>query len=796
MKNIQLHALEGSMILSVKGKAKLQKLLKNGKNDANVLVLSSEHEKLLETSRLVERATQHDEKLWSFLEKGEKKWNVLADKLLSLDAKQTADDMIKTGFTELENILRGAWLVGDISQGTLSYLDYVVGSWIGFFAKSMLAEISSDVATYDYDQVVLLDKESLNHVVIVTAPPCLEKSRPFDAELAASSLSCAFTAQEVTYWNTISLVRTAEIDEVPSAMVIPYLSWSEATELSYFGSQVIHPKALMKPLSKGYNVALRYWGDFDDPGTVVTPNEDALDDHTLKGFSVIHSISLVNIEGAGLSGVIGFSARLFTALTKAQISVILYSQASSEYSICFAVPTTQSAKAVETARECFSEELADSSVNSIEAKDGLAIIAAVGNQMAGKTGVSGRFFSSLGKAVVNVMAIAQGSSERNISAVIRESDATKALRGLHATFFLSRQALSVGLIGPGNIGGALLDQIAQEKERLNNQFGLDIRIRAIANSKKMLLSEEGIDLDTWRERFEKEAIPCDMETFASHVSATYFPHSAIVDCSSSSYLASLYVSWLQMGIHVITPNKKAGTADYAYYEALQRTCYKTGRRFLYETTVGAGLPVIGTLKDLVQTGDNVRKIEGIVSGTLAWLFNSYDGTKNFSEFVKEAKELGYTEPDPRDDLSGMDVARKTVILARELGYHVEIADVPIESLVTPELAKLPVDEVLSQLHVLDEPILRRYNEAKAKGEHLCYVGQVEPGGKCSVQLKSYPSNHPFAQASGTDNVICFTTDRYLNQPLVIKGPGAGREVTAAGVFSDILRLSAYLGARL
>jgi aspartokinase/homoserine dehydrogenase 1 len=312
----------------------------------------------------------------------------------------------------------------------------------------------------------------------------------------------------------------------------------------------------------------------------------------------------------------------------------------------------------------------------------------------------------------------------------------------------------------------------------------------------MILDQDGIDPADWKQRFSTESVPLDLDLFTRHIGATYFPHSLIIDCSTSSTLAELYASWMEMGIHVITPNKKAGTALMAYYDHLFDTCLKTGRRFLYETTVGAGLPVIWTLKDLVQTGDRVHRIEGIVSGTLAWLFSSYDATKPFSSLVRQAREMGYTEPDPRDDLSGMDVGRKTVILARELGYRVEVADIPIQSLVPAGLEQGSVQEFLDQLELLDPLIEAEYRKAQSLNQRLRYVGIVDEEGRCSASLRSFPYDHPFAQAQGTDNVICFTTDRYASQPLVIKGPGAGREVTAGGVFSDILRLAAYLGARI
>ncbi|MEA5031508.1 MAG: ACT domain-containing protein, partial [Sphaerochaeta sp.] len=478
------------------------------------------------------------------------------------------------------------------------------------------------------------------------------------------------------------------------------------------------------------------------------------------------------------------------------ISVVLISQASSEYSICFAVPSEQAALACAIARSTFNPEIGAHRIHSIEVEMGCAILAAVGERMPGVPGIAGTFFGALGKAHVNVRAIAQGSSERNISAVIKEEDARKALRALHAGFFLSNQALSVGLFGPGNIGGTLLDQIAAEMHRLNGEFGVDIRIRAIANSSKMLLDEQGIDVTRWRQLFAEKAEKLDVKAMVKHVSASYFPHAVLIDCTTSASLPTHYVGWIERGIHIVTPNKKAGTAAYPEYRKLMDAGRQFGKHFLYETTVGAGLPVIGTLKDLIQTGDRVRSVEGIVSGTLAYLFANYDGTVPFSTLVRGAKDMGYTEPDPRDDLSGMDVARKTVILAREMGYQVEVSDIAVTSLVPEALQDVPLAQFMEKMELMDDHILKLYRDAEATGKRLRYVGRVAKDGSCDVELAAYPESHPFAQSKGTDNVVAFTTDRYHVQPLVIQGPGAGPEVTAGGVFADLLRLSSYLGARL
>ena len=798
MNDIRVHAVDGSNLVSKEGCEKLVGIYRSYPEHHHVFVLSPIRDSQLEIGSLLSLARQHDERLWSMLEKRFSVWTELVDHLLNRLAGEKVLQRIKEGFANIEDLLRAVWLVEDISSGSKHYIDMVVSSWVADVLCHYVTALGISSTLMDY-QLALRETNVKQDCLFVSGLlPQAENSSPSDgiAEYAASLLATSLQANGLTFWNDMALLRNADVLEVPSAKIIRSLSYAEATELSFFGAPLIHPQALLPAIEASIDVQLRWWADIEAEGTVISKHGDGMSPNRVKGFSIIHDVALINVEGAGMSGVIGIASRLFTAMREASISVILISQASSEYSICFAVPEKQMKLAVETARVAFAHELGDHMIQSIEGENGCAILAAVGKQMTGQAGVAGKFFSSLGKAGVNVRAIAQGSSETNISVVIKGSDSKKALRALHAGFFLSKQALSVGLFGPGSIGGTLLDQIASETVRLKEQFGLDIHIRGIANSRKMLLDEEGIDLSCWKERFANEAVDLSMEEFINHIGATYFPHSLLVDCTTSSQLAENYVSWLERGIHVITPNKKAGTTNYAYYRSLLDTCLKTGRRFLYETTVGAGLPVICTLKDLVQTGDRVHRIEGIVSGTLAWLFNQYDGSVPFSALVRKAKEMGYTKPDPRDDLSGMDVGRKTVILARELGYAVEVSDIPIESLVPPQLQDASLSDFMSRLEELDEPMFKLLKAADGRGEKLRYVGCVDEQGHCSATLRSFVADHPFAQATGTDNVICYTTDRYFSQPLVIKGPGAGRDVTAGGVFSDILRLAAYLGARI
>lgn len=612
-----------------------------------------------------------------------------------------------------------------------------------------------------------------------------------------SAIAVENKADALNVFNMRDFMRTADIDDVPSAEVIKNLSFAEATELSYYGAPIVKPSLISGAVESGIPVFLRYSEDPLNEGTIVAKRSDMDVNRPVKGFSAIRHATLINVEGPGMSGVPGIAGRLFAALSKDGISVVLISQGSSESSICFAVRSDEAGLALKAATETFIQEITEGLISRIECDKGNSIIAAVGEEMPGTPGIAAKIFSALAAAHVNIRAIAQGSSERNISVVIDESETTKALRALHGACFLSPSALSLGVFGIGNIGGTFIDQVRDQGKNLLDQFGVDLRVRAIANSKRMLLCDSGLDLSNWREKFAAESVPLDVERLVSFVNASYFPHSLIVDCTASGDLPAMYCDWLEKGINIVTPNKKAGTSPYHYYRKMLSTCEKTGSRWLYEATVGAGLPVICTLKDLVRTGDKVTGIEGLLSGTLAWLFSAYDGTIPFSQLVLKAKELGYTEPDPRDDLSGMDVARKTVIMARELGYPAEVDNIEIQSLIPEELVDVSKEDFLSKISVMDDGIKALYEEAKARGEVLRYVGTVDSDGKCSVALRSYGPDNPFAASKGTDSVIVFSTSRYSgNQPLVIKGPGAGPSVTAGGVFADLLRLCSYLGAKL
>jgi aspartokinase/homoserine dehydrogenase 1 len=416
--------------------------------------------------------------------------------------------------------------------------------------------------------------------------------------------------------------------------------------------------------------------------------------------------------------------------------------------------------------------------------------------MAGHPGTAASFFGALGKAGINIRAIAQGSSERNISVVLDRADERRALRAVHAGFYLSAQTLSVGIVGTGTVGSALLAQLAAQARRLRVESRVDLRVRGIATSRQMLLHARGVPLDGWRGEMDVDGVPMDLDAFVDHVQTDALPHTVLIDCTASDEVARRYHGWLERGIHVITPNKRAGSGELGYYRGLWTAMRASRMHYLYETTVGAGLPIIQTLRDLVNTGDEVHRIEGVLSGTLSYLFQAFDGTRPFSSVLAEARAKGYTEPDPRDDLSGTDVARKVVILAREMGVPLELADVRVESLVPEALRGGSVDDFMAALPAFDDEIGALLRDARQSGRVLRYVGEVSAGGAAHARLQALDAGHPFARIRPTDNIVQFHTRRYDANPLVVQGPGAGPDVTAGGIFADLLRLASYLGATL
>jgi len=741
-----------------------------------------------------------------------------AVELLGTERAQALVKIFENDFRDLEDLLRGIWLARSASDRTIELVSGYGEIWSAQLLDAQLRAKGKNSTWLDARQVLVVEPAPLTVTVqweesrakisrwltqhqesFVVITGFVASTREDLAttlgrngsDYSASIFGALLEASAIHIWTDVDGVLSADPRLVPEAVVLGELSYHEATELAYFGAKVVHPSTMAPAIQGRIPIWIRNTFNPENPGTQI--HADASSDAAVKGFATIDHMALVNVEGTGMMGVPGVANRVFGALREVGVSVVMISQASSESSICFVIPDAQAETAKTRLEREFFAELTHGQIQAVSITAHCSILAVVGDNMVQKPGIAGKFFRALGKAGVNIGAIAQGSSERNISAVIDGKDACKGLRAVHSAFYLSNQTLSLGIVGAGLIGGTFLDQLAREAERLRREEKIDLRVRGILTGKKMLLGDPQIDLTQWRQNFAKTTTPPDLETFIRHVHVDYLPHTVIVDATASADLPAFYPGWLQQGLHLVTPNKKGFSGSFSSYRALKGISQNDGRHCLYSTTVGAGLPVINTLRDLVQTGDEVQRIEGILSGTLSYLFNSWTGEKRFSEQVQQAKQLGYTEPDPRDDLSGQDVARKLVILAREMGKEIELESIQVRDLVPPALRQGTVEEFLTRLPEFDPSMQSLREDAERQKQVIRYVGTIESDGKASIDLRPLALTHPFASLSASDNIVAFHTARYHSQPLIIRGPGAGPEVTAAGVFADLLRLAKSLG---
>ena len=632
------------------------------------------------------------------------------------------------------------------------------------------------------------------------------------SDYSATIFGALVQARNITIWTDVDGVFSADPRRVKGAKCLSSLSYNEAWELAYFGANVLHPRTTLPAMKYNIPVTLRNYFNQAAPGTSIgmtcaVPQQggggqigkfETRDDsgELVKGIATIDDVCLINVEGTGMVGVPGTANAVFKAVKEAGCNVVMISQASSEHSICFAVRAKEADAAVNALNKTFEKAIAAGRISRIQALKDCSILAIVGQNMCQTPGVAAMLFEALAQSAVNVVAIAQGASEYNITVCVSKKDINKALQAVHGRFYLSKTAISVGLVGPGLVGKTLLRQIKEQLQTLQDEFQVELRTVAITGGRKMLLSDGAINLDSWEDEYAK-GMPADMEAFTKHVLESGSPNQIIVDCSASEDVANHYKEWLSKGLHVVTPNKKANSGPLAYSKELRSIQRNSYTHYFYEATVGAGLPIISTLRSMLDAGDKVERIEGIFSGTLSYIFNTLEPGVAFSDIVAKAKAAGYTEPDPRDDLSGMDVARKVTILARECGLNLELSDVPIQSLVPEPLREVKsVDEFMKELPKFDGDIATAQAEAAKTGEVLRFVGVVDvKAGTGAVELRRYPKDHPFAQLKGSDNIISFTSRYYTSAgPLVVRGPGAGAEVTAGGVFGDILRVCAYLGA--
>ncbi|MEP7304492.1 MAG: bifunctional aspartate kinase/homoserine dehydrogenase I [Acidobacteriota bacterium] len=610
------------------------------------------------------------------------------------------------------------------------------------------------------------------------------------SDYSAAIVGAALGASVIEIWTDVDGVLSADPRSVATAFPLAHVSYEEAMELSYFGAKVLHSATIAPAVAKRIPILIKNTFNPSAPGTLISSHRDDEGTVVAKGISSVDGISLLTLHGTSMVGVPGTAERLFRTLAGRGVNVILISQASSEHTICFAVRQDDAPTAVDTIQREFRYELENRLTRLDYARD-QAIVAVVGDGMNGRPGVAGKLFAALGRHNINISAIAQGASERNISCVIDGAQQVRALNVIHQAFFEKRRRLALAVVGVGNIGAALLRQLLQQRSYLLSK-GFEVVVVAVANSRHFVVSEGGINLAHWQEALRASRRRMTPQAFREAVAALALTNVALVDCTADPAVVDAYPAFVEADFHIVTPNKKANVLPWRRYETLMQSLQKRQKHFLYEANVGAGLPVLSTLHDLVASGDEIVKIEGILSGTLSYLFNTYDGAVPFSELVRDAQRLGFTEPDPREDLSGNDVARKLLILAREIGLKMDIAEVPAQSLVPAALSRgafSPAFFAAFGRH--DAEMLKKLNAARAGECVLRYVAVLE-NGRARASLQEYPREHPLALVKGSDNIIAFTTKRYSRTPLVVQGPGAGADVTAMGVFSDILKLLHYL----
>lgn len=613
------------------------------------------------------------------------------------------------------------------------------------------------------------------------------------SDYTASIVGAALNAQAIEIWTDVDGVMTADPRYVTEAQSIAQLSYNEAMELSHFGAKVIFPATMQPAMAQQVPIWVKNTFNPTHKGTCISKESDK-GSGIIKGITSLKNICLISVEGSGMVGVAGVSTRLFNTLSQKNINVILISQASSEHSICIAVMREDAERACVALTDTFIMELNAGQISSINYEDGLAIVAIVGENMKNVPGVIAKVFSPLGRNGINVKAISQGSSELNISIAINEHDLKKALRVLHQSLFSKElQQLHLYIAGTGAVGKRLLEMIDSQKEYLETQK-ICLKLCGLTNSRRMLLNENSLDLNRWQDMMNEDFEKADLKKFTDRLVEHNLENSVFIDLTASDDPTAYYVNLLSKSVAIVAANKRANTQSMEQYRLLKETSRKRNVPFHYETNVGAGLPIINALRSLIVSGDKVVNIQAVLSGTLNYLLSEYDGSKSFKELVKIAKEIGYTEPDPRDDLSGMDVARKCLILARECGWEIELKDIVVEPLMPLAAAKAKdVDAFFETLDEYNDIFHQRYEAAKANGKKLRYVANIE-NGVAKVALTEVDSDHAFYTLKGTENCISLTTNYYQKYPMVIKGPGAGIDVTSAGVLADIVRIAEGLRA--
>ncbi|MDX1365200.1 MAG: bifunctional aspartate kinase/homoserine dehydrogenase I [Arenibacter latericius] len=807
----------GTSVANAKNINLVKNIIANQKSDKIIVVVSALGgitDLLLTSAALA--CTQDISYKTSFKEIEDRHLNTIKE-LIPIHSQSKMLSKVKSELNTLETLLEGAFLIGEItpklSDKIVSYGE-LLSSYI--ISEHFIAE-GIDAAHIDSREIIKTNvshgKNTVNFQL--TNSNCLEALKDHKntvlvmggfiassvsgdsttlgrggSDYTAAIVANALDAEALQVWTDVSGMYTANPKIVKQAMSIPKISYEEAMELSHFGAKVLFPPTIQPVLSKGIPIIIKNTFKPDEPGTLISRSTNG-QGKTVRGISHVEEVALLSLEGPGMVGIPGISKRFFEVLSNADISVVLITQASSEHSICVGISNQDTQKAVSIINEAFDFEISRGKIKPVITEKDLAIVALVGDNMKSHQGLSGKMFSTLGRNNVNIRAIAQGASERNISAVILKSDVKKALNSLHEEFFEENvKQLNLFVMGVGNVGAKFLNQIQLQKKYLKEKLKLNIRVIGISNSRTMLFDEDGISLKNW-EILLTEGEKADKALFYDKVMMLNYRNSIFVDNTASEEVSKTYHSYLKNSISVVTCNKIACSSQFTNYQELKDLARKYNAPFLFETNVGAGLPIIDTLKNLVASGDKILKIQAVLSGSLNFVFNNFNDTTTFHDVVKTAQQEGYTEPDPKIDLSGIDVMRKILILARESGNVLDIEDIENQPFLPKESLETNNNEdFFRTLKEHESSFQEMYQQAVAADSKLKYVAQFEDG-KASVGLQRIPKGHDFYNLEGSDNIVLFYTERYPNQPMIIKGAGAGADVTASGIFADIIRVGNF-----
>lgn len=812
---MQVLKFGGSSVANAENINKVVEIIKNKNADAKTIVVVSAlggiTDLLLKTAALAEA---NDESYKTVLQEIETKHLQTVKELIPVQAQSSVLSLVKTICNEIEDICNGIFLLRELSTRTkdriVSYGELLSSQIIA--AKLNAVDLQ---AKWKDSRDLIVTDSSFGKAAVDFAATNTKAAAFFNAaasslfimpgfiatdknnitttlgrggsDYTAAILAAAVDGSVLEIWTDVSGMMTADPRLVNNIKHIPQISYQEAMELSHFGAKVIYPPTIQPVMKKGIPVWIKNTFASDELGTVIK-NEATATGTSIQGISSINNIVLLSLEGSGMVGIPGFSKRLFEALANTSINVILITQGSSEHSICVGIDEHASVKAKEVIDNAFAYEIETGKVDPIIVEKELSIVAIVGDNMKNHSGISGKMFAALGRNGVSIRAIAQGSSERNISAVIATADVKKAINVLHEEFFeTTYKQVNLFIAGLGNVGQKFLAQLQQQKQFLQDQLRLQIKVVGIANSKKMYFDEEGINIGDWKNEIQKgEAM--NLAEFVSTIQKKNLRNSVFADVTANDEIAMVYGDLLQKSISVVACNKVAASSDYNYYKKLKELAKEYNSQFLFETNVGAGLPIIGTLKDLLHSGDKINRLQAVLSGTLNFVFNNYDGSKSFASVVKQAQDEGYTEPDPRFDLSGKDVMRKIMILARESGEQMEMEDISNNSFMPESCMTGSVDDFYAAMEKEEAHFRKILDAAKSVGKKLKFIASYD-NGKAAVGLQPVDEQSDFYHLYGKDNVVLFYTDRYPEQPLVVKGAGAGAEVTASGVFADIIRVA-------